>query len=133
MGWYMILRPEDRKKAEDRGSSACDRVLGPEQDCGNGGKRRRHEEDLAVRLRMQAKELQSKARLEDLTIRHEPLIKRTKKGWKKTYYRWVTSWREEKRYRKIYLGSLQQAFPRGCPGEGQEDEGGSVGDQDLDQ
>jgi len=65
-------------------------------------------EDQAVRLKMRAKELQSKARLEDLTVREEPLVKRTKKGGMRTYYRWVASWREGKRYRKVYLGSCRK-------------------------
>jgi len=65
-------------------------------------------EDQAARLKMQAKELQSKARLEDLTVRQEPLVKRTKKGWKRNYFRWVASWREGKRYRKVYLGSCRK-------------------------
>jgi len=36
----------------------------------------------------------------------EPLVKQTKKG-KRTYYRWVASWREGGRCRKVYLGSCR--------------------------
>ncbi len=58
----------------------------------------------AARLLLEAKELQDRARLEDLTVREEALIKQTKKG-ERTYCRWVASWREDGRYRKVYLGS----------------------------
>jgi hypothetical protein len=58
-------------------------------------------------LREQAKELQGKARLEDLTVREEPLVKQTKKG-ERTYYRWVASWREGAKTKKVYLGSCRK-------------------------
>ena len=58
-------------------------------------------------LNEQAQELQGKARLEDLTVREEPLVKQTKKG-EKTYYRWVTSWRVGTRIKKVYLGSCRK-------------------------
>ncbi len=54
-----------------------------------------------------ARELESAARLEDLTVRREPLVKQTKKG-ERTYYRWVASWREGERTKKIYLGSCNK-------------------------
>ncbi len=44
----------------------------------------------AARLQREAEELQDKARLEDLTVRQEPLVKQTKKG-ERTYYRWLAS------------------------------------------
>jgi hypothetical protein len=62
----------------------------------------------AAGLREQASELKRRARLEDLTVKQEGLIKQTKKGEKRTYYRWVASWREGSRYRKVYLGSCRK-------------------------
>ena len=62
---------------------------------------------LVVRLREEAEELQVKARLEDLTVRAEPLVKQTKKG-ERTYYRWAASWREGGRCRHVYLGSCKK-------------------------
>ena len=62
----------------------------------------------AVRLRLEAKELQDRARLEDLTVRKEALVKTNKKGEKREYPRWVASWREGDRYRKVYLGSCRK-------------------------
>ena len=60
-----------------------------------------------ARLREQARALQDKARLEDITVRQEPLVKQTKKG-ERTYYRWVASWREGGRCKKVYLGSAKK-------------------------
>lgn len=62
---------------------------------------------LVVRLREDAEKLKAKARLEDLTVREEPLVKKTKKG-ERTYYRWVASWREGGRCRHVYLGSCKK-------------------------
>ncbi|MFZ2471816.1 MAG: hypothetical protein WAW52_07735 [Methanothrix sp.] len=61
----------------------------------------------AARLREQARELQDKARLEDITVRQEPLVKQTNTG-ERTYYRWVASWREDGRCRHVYLGSCKK-------------------------
>jgi hypothetical protein len=55
----------------------------------------------------QAQELQGKARLEDLTVRQEPLVKQTNKG-EMTYYRWVASWRDGAKTKKVYLGSCRK-------------------------
>ena len=63
-------------------------------------------ESEAARLREQARELQEKARLEDITVIEEPLVKVTKKG-KRTYYRWVAAWRVEGMYKKVYVGSCK--------------------------
>jgi hypothetical protein len=62
----------------------------------------------AARLRREAEELQGQARLEDLTVREEALIKTNKNGERKEYLRWVASWREGDRYRKVYLGSCRK-------------------------
>jgi len=64
-------------------------------------------EERAARLRQEAEVLQDQARLEDLTVRKEPLVKQTKKG-ERTYYRWVASWRESGKCRKVYLGSCRK-------------------------
>ena len=48
---------------------------------------------MAKELRDEARELHAKARLEDITVRKNPLTKQTKKG-PRTYYRWVCSWQE---------------------------------------
>lgn len=61
----------------------------------------------ASKMRQDTEWLQDKARLEDLTVREEPLVKQTKKG-ERTYYRWVASWREGGRCRKVYLGSCRK-------------------------
>jgi hypothetical protein len=68
----------------------------------------RAREARAAELRKQARELAGHARLEDLTVRQEPLVKRTKKGERREYHRWVASWREGGRYRKVYLGSCRK-------------------------
>lgn len=62
---------------------------------------------LVARLREEAEGLKAKARLEDLTVREEPLVKQTKKG-ERTYYRWVASWREGGRCRHVYMGSCKR-------------------------
>lgn len=67
----------------------------------------KEKEGAANRLLQEARELQDAARLEDLTVRQEPLVKHTKKGERK-YYRWVASWREGGMYRKVYLGSCRR-------------------------
>lgn len=64
-------------------------------------------ENKAIGLREVAGKLALSARLEDLTVREEPLVKQTKKG-ERTYYRWVASWREGGRCRKVYLGSCRK-------------------------
>ena len=60
-----------------------------------------------ARLSELARKLQEKARLEDLTVRMEPLVKQTKKG-EKVYFRWVASWREGGLCKKVYVGSCKK-------------------------
>jgi hypothetical protein len=62
----------------------------------------------AKSLLVQAQRLKEDARLEDLTVRLNPLIKTTKNGEKRVYYRWVASWREGKKIRVVYLGSINK-------------------------
>ncbi|MDH7597793.1 MAG: hypothetical protein QHG98_08695 [Methanothrix sp.] len=65
----------------------------------------------AVRLRLQtaaeyrarAELLEKRARLEDLSVRNVALLK-----GKKTYWRWITSWREGSKIRTVYLGSCNK-------------------------
>jgi hypothetical protein len=52
--------------------------------------------------------LKKQARLEDITVRQNPLIKTTKKREKRVYYRWIASWREGKKVRVVYLGSINK-------------------------
>jgi hypothetical protein len=54
----------------------------------------------------QARELEQVARLEDVTVWEDSIIKQTKKGEKK-YGRWLAGWREGERVRKVYLGSCR--------------------------
>jgi hypothetical protein len=72
-------------------------------------------EDLSERKAAEAKELRDKARelddvarLEDITVRQNPLTKRNKKGEEKTYCRWVCSWQEGSKTVTKYLGSCQK-------------------------
>ena len=62
----------------------------------------------AARLGERARELQERARLEDLSVMQEPLIKVTKKGERKEYWRWVAAWRVEGKYKKVYVGSCKK-------------------------
>ncbi len=52
-----------------------------------------------------ARDLQTRARLEDITVRRNPITKQTKKG-ERTYYRWVCSWQEGDKTVTKYLGSF---------------------------
>jgi|GEM_PF-373247 len=61
----------------------------------------------ATNLRREAESLRDRARLEDLSVTQEPLVRQTQKG-ERTYYRWVASWREAGRCRKVYLGSCRK-------------------------
>lgn len=54
-----------------------------------------------------ASALATHARLEDLTVRQAPIVKRTK-GGEKTYYRWLCSWQEGNRTITKYLGSVRK-------------------------
>ena len=56
----------------------------------------------------EAERLAELARLEDLTVREDALIKRNKKGETKTYFRWVCSWREDDKIITKYLGSSKK-------------------------
>jgi len=61
----------------------------------------------AARLQQQARELQERARLEDVNVWEDSIVTRTKKGVKK-YGRWMAGWREGDRLRKVYLGSCKK-------------------------
>lgn len=61
----------------------------------------------ASRLREMARELQEKARLEDLNIWVDCIVRPTSKGEKK-YGRWMAGWREGNKVRKVYLGSCRK-------------------------
>jgi hypothetical protein len=106
----MVHSTPSRKKAQEmrqlamkceRESAALDKIPGTK-------KLARERTAQARKLRENIPQLKKQARLEDLTVRQEPLIKRTKKGEERVYVRWVTSWREEGRIRKVYLGSCSK-------------------------
>jgi hypothetical protein len=61
----------------------------------------------AARLQEQARVLGELARLEDITVREDCIVKQTKKGEKK-YGRWMAGWREGGKLRKVYLGSCRK-------------------------
>jgi hypothetical protein len=61
----------------------------------------------AKELNDMARDLQTRARLEDLTVRQNPITKQTRKG-KRTYYRWVCSWQEGDKTITKYLGSCKR-------------------------
>ncbi|MDD4651354.1 MAG: hypothetical protein PHQ34_03900 [Methanothrix sp.] len=61
----------------------------------------------AARLQEQARELVELARLEDITVWEDSIIKQTKKGERK-YGRWMAGWREGGKPRKVYLGSCRK-------------------------
>jgi hypothetical protein len=61
----------------------------------------------AARLQEQARELGELARLEDITVWEDCIVKQTKKGEKK-YERWLAGWREGDKLRKVYLGSYKK-------------------------
>ena len=62
---------------------------------------------LADKRRSQAQALRLEARLEDLQVWEQRKVKDTKKG-AKTYTYFMTSWREGKKIRNVYLGSSQK-------------------------
>jgi len=64
--------------------------------------------DRAGELSREADKLKEAARLEDLSVRREHLVKQTKKGGIRTYYRWVASWRDGDKTCKVYLGSCKK-------------------------
>jgi hypothetical protein len=61
----------------------------------------------AARLQEQARGLVEAARLEDITVWEDSIVKQTKKGEKK-YGRWLAGWREGDKVRKVYLGSCRK-------------------------
>lgn len=61
----------------------------------------------AARLEGQARELEELARLEDIQVWEDCIVKETKKGEKK-YGRWLAGWREGDKVRKVYLGSCRK-------------------------
>jgi hypothetical protein len=60
---------------------------------------------VAWKLKEKAEWLQENARLEDLEVVEEPLIRTTKKGERREYLRWICYWREGGRVKKTYIGS----------------------------
>jgi hypothetical protein len=58
-------------------------------------------------LQEKARELEDAARLEDITVWEDCIIKQSKKG-KKRYDRWLAGWREGDRVRKVNLGGCKK-------------------------
>ena len=61
----------------------------------------------AAKLQAQARVQQDKARLEDITVWEDCIVKQTKKGERK-YARWLAGGREGGKVRKVYLGSCKK-------------------------
>ena len=61
----------------------------------------------AKELKAAAKDLNLSARLEDVSVRQNPLTKPTKKG-DRIYYRWLCSWQEGDKTVTKYLGSCKK-------------------------
>ena len=61
----------------------------------------------AMELKKVAKDLNQSARLEDITVRQNPITKHTKKG-ERIYYRWVCSWQAGDKTVTKYLGSCKK-------------------------
>ncbi len=57
------------------------------------------------------------ARLQDLTVREEALVKTNKKGERREYPRWVASWREDGPISESVPGELQEDGCTGRPAE----------------
>lgn len=78
------------------------------EDLGGMEKEAAIRSERAKELRQEADELLDQARLEDLTVRQEPLVKQTRESGERTYYRWVASWREGNKIRKVYMGGCRK-------------------------
>jgi hypothetical protein len=61
----------------------------------------------AARLKGHARELEDAARLEDIQVWVDCIVKQTKKG-EKRYGRWLAGWREGGKIHKVYLGSCKR-------------------------
>ena len=55
--------------------------------------------------RIEARKLQRAARIEDTTVRLNPITRTNKSGETKTYLRWVVSWRDGEKTIIKYIGS----------------------------
>ena len=64
-------------------------------------------------MQQQARELEEAARLEDITVWEDSIVKQTKNGEKK-YGRWMAGWREGGKLRKVYLGSCKKLSRAGA-------------------
>jgi hypothetical protein len=60
-----------------------------------------------MELKKAAKDLNQSARLEDITVRKNPITRATKNG-ERIYYRWVCSWQEGDKTVNKYLGSCKK-------------------------
>jgi len=58
-------------------------------------------------MKKAAEDLNQSARLEDIGVRQNPITRKTKKGERRIYYRWVCSWQEGDKTITKYLGSCK--------------------------
>ena len=75
----------------------------------------------AARLQEQARELEQMARLEDINVWVDSILKQIKGGEKK-YGRWMAGWREGDKVRNVHLGSCAKVDREATHAESQEDE-----------
>ena len=71
-------------------------------------------QDRAKALNEEAKELQNRARLEDLSVRQVDYWKNTKRKGRQNYPRWVCSWQEGDKIITKYLGSSRKLSKDGA-------------------
>jgi hypothetical protein len=75
------------------------------EDIDGAGKLAEAKADQAKMILKEIEDLKAEARLQDLDVWKDAIVKQTKKGVERRYYRWVAAWREGSRCRKVYLGS----------------------------
>ena len=71
-------------------------------------------QERAKGLKEEAKELQNRARLEDLSVRLVDYWKDTKRKSRQNYSRWVCSWQEGDKIITKYLGSSRKLSREGA-------------------
>jgi hypothetical protein len=104
----MVHNVPARKEAKGLKQRACELIMESKALEGIAGAAilGKEKQAEAGNLLGQARELEQVARLEDVTVWEDSIIKQTKKGEKK-YGRWLAGWREGERVRKVYLGSCR--------------------------
>jgi len=105
----MVHNTPARKEAKGLGQRASDlaREIKALEGIEGAAQLARGKQAEAVKLQEQSRELEEAARLEDITVWEDSIVKQTKKGERK-YGRWLAGWREGGKVRKIYLGSCRK-------------------------